>query len=694
MRATHRFPAALGLLLLGSVFALVWVGLGASRPTRAAAIGGAASPLETPTCGPMWLADTTPNVGTTDNALAGVAVISPTDVWAVGFYTDTNGIGNALIEHYTGSGWAIVSGPRPGTGGSYLEAVTAVAANDVWAVGFYRQTAGSAPQTMALHYNGTSWTQATSDSPGAAENYLYGIAMVSATDGWAVGYTADTANIYKTLTLRLNGTQWRQVPSPTPFLRVAGLRGVVVVSANEVWAVGVQVDISLTLRMYAIKWNGSVWSAVTTPTTSGCVLTAVSIASGSNLWAVGGCQTITYQTVVLRWNGSAWATVASPSPGTGDNLLGGVVSAGANDAYAVGGYNDTSGNVQTLALHWDGIAWTQISSDNPGSSGNALFAVARDPASSSTLWAVGTQSNGGASETLAEHIIIIPCEATNTPTVASTGTPTPTTAATATTTPTVPSTATGQPSSTATGTSIPATGTTTGTTTATPGEPSATPTACGLQFEDVPAGNTFYPFVRCLACRGIINGYPCGGVGEPCDPGNNPYFRPNNNVTRGQIAKIVSNAAGFNEPVSGQTFEDVLPGSTFYDFVERLVSRQIMSGYACGGPGEPCGPENRPYFRPNSNASRGQLAKIVSNAAGFHEPVSGQTFEDVLPGSTFYDFVGRLVSRSVMSGYPCGGPGEPCGPENRPYFRPGNLVTRGQTSKIVGNTFFPECDTP
>jgi hypothetical protein len=212
-----------------------------------------------------------------------------------------------------------------------------------------------------------------------------------------------------------------------------------------------------------------------------------------------------------------------------------------------------------------------------------------------------------------------------------------------------------------------------------------------LQFEDVPAGNTFYPFVRCLACRGIINGYPCGGVGEPCDPANNPYFRPNNNVTRGQIAKIVSNSAGFQEPVSGQTFEDVPPGSTFYDFIERLVSRQIMSGYACGGVGEPCGPENRPYFRPNSNASRGQLAKIVSNAAGFQEPVSGQTFEDVPPGSTFYDFIERLVSRSVMSGYPCGGVGEPCGPENRPYFRPGNLVTRGQTSKIVGNTFFPEC---
>ncbi|HET9495108.1 MAG TPA: S-layer homology domain-containing protein, partial [Chloroflexia bacterium] len=220
--------------------------------------------------------------------------------------------------------------------------------------------------------------------------------------------------------------------------------------------------------------------------------------------------------------------------------------------------------------------------------------------------------------------------------------------------------------------------------------------ACVLAFEDVPPTNTFYPFVRCMVCKGIVSGYPCGGQGEPCGPGNNAYFRPGNNVTRGQIAKIVSNSAGFNEPVTGQTFEDVPPGSTFYEFVERLVSRQVMSGYACGGSSEPCvPPDNRPYFRTNASATRGQLSKIVSNAAGYIEPVVGQSFEDVPPSHTFYEFVERLVGRGVMSGYACGSPGEPCvPPDNRPYFRPANNVTRGQTSKIVANTFFPACDPP
>jgi hypothetical protein len=156
---------------------------------------------------------------------------------------------------------------------------------------------------------------------------------------------------------------------------------------------------------------------------------------------------------------------------------------------------------------------------------------------------------------------------------------------------------------------------------------------------------------------------------------------------------MVSNAAGFSEPVSGQTFQDVPPSQTFYEFIERLTTRGYMTGYNCGGVGEPC--LGRPYFRPFANATRGQTSKIVANAAMYTEPPVGQTFEDVPPTHTFYAEIQRLATRNVMGGYVCGGSFEPCvGPENKPYFRPGNDVTRGQSSKIVANTFFPGCVTP
>jgi photosystem II stability/assembly factor-like uncharacterized protein len=253
-------------------------------------------------------------------------------------------------------------------------------------------------------------------------------------------------------------------------------------------------------------------------------------------------------------------------------------------------------------------------------------------------------------------------------------TPTPTATRTA---PAATATATGGPVSTATRTP-----TVNPSVTQPAGTATATATACAITFTDVPPTNTFYPYVQCLACRGIVQGYSDG------------TFRPNNPVTRGQLSKIVSGSAGFPEPPGEQAFEDVPVGSTFYEWVNRLANRGIIQGYPCGGANEPCVPPgNRPYFRPNANVTRGQSAKIVASAANLPAPPSGQqTFEDVSEGSTFWTWIEALAASGAINGYACGGPNEPCvPPENRPYFRPGNDVTRGQSSKIVALTFFPEC---
>ena len=99
----------------------------------------------------------------------------------------------------------------------------------------------------------------------------------------------------------------------------------------------------------------------------------------------------------------------------------------------------------------------------------------------------------------------------------------------------------------------------------------------------------------------------------------------------------------------------------FWLWIERLTVHSVMGGYSCGGLGEPCvPPTNRPYFRPGANATRGQLSKIVSNAAGLSDPPSGQQFEDVPTNHTFYVFIFRLVLRGSIGGYPCGSP--PAGP--------------------------------
>ncbi|HMA34575.1 MAG TPA: S-layer homology domain-containing protein [Chloroflexia bacterium] len=200
---------------------------------------------------------------------------------------------------------------------------------------------------------------------------------------------------------------------------------------------------------------------------------------------------------------------------------------------------------------------------------------------------------------------------------------------------------------------------------------------CG-SFSDVPYGSYYYDFIYYLACNGIVSGY------------SDTTFRPSANTTRGQLAKIAANSAGFVDPVSGQTFEDVPPSNGFYPFIERMASRGLISGYTCGGPSEPCVPPgNRPYFRWGADVTRGQLAKIIANARGLNSTPTGQTFADVPSSSPFYLYAERLAALGTISGYSCGGPGEPCDSANRPYFRVGANATRGQISKIDKLTFFP-----
>ena len=218
------------------------------------------------------------------------------------------------------------------------------------------------------------------------------------------------------------------------------------------------------------------------------------------------------------------------------------------------------------------------------------------------------------------------------------------------------------------------------------GGATATPTHCALTFTDVDPNNPFYSFIRCLACRQIVSGYA------------DSTFRWGNDVTRGQLSKIIANAAGLNAniPSTQQTFTDVPNTNTFWLFVERLAGTGAISGYTCGGPGEPCDAQNRAYFRWGNNATRGQISKITALAAGWNGPIptTQQTFTDVTPTNPFWTWIEELAARQIISGYTCGGPGEPCDAQNRAYFRWGNKATRGQMSKIAANSFYPNCQSP
>jgi hypothetical protein len=197
-----------------------------------------------------------------------------------------------------------------------------------------------------------------------------------------------------------------------------------------------------------------------------------------------------------------------------------------------------------------------------------------------------------------------------------------------------------------------------------------------MNFSDVQPADWYYGYVQYLYCHGVISGY---NTIPPCSAGGIPCFKPNNNTTRGQEAKIVVLAFNFTIDTSGGPhFTDVPMGSTFYNYVETAWNLGLVTGYADH------------TYRPDTYVTRGQIAKIVVLAAIHADPANwhlenppNNTFHDVLPGSTFYQYIETAYSHNILSGYPCGGPGQPCDPQGRPYFLPNTYATRAQISKIT-----------
>ena len=95
-------------------------------------------------------------------------------------------------------------------------------------------------------------------------------------------------------------------------------------------------------------------------------LTSVSCVSASNCVAVGGAGSFQVRTTLaMAWNGTAWSTMSTPN--NGSNELQSVSCVSASSCVAVGSAG-TPFSGTTLAMVWDGSAWSVVSSPNAGTS--------------------------------------------------------------------------------------------------------------------------------------------------------------------------------------------------------------------------------------------------------------------------------------------------------------------------------------
>jgi hypothetical protein len=302
----------------------------------------------------------------------------------VGFSPHPSGsplyIRQTLIEHWDGRNWSVVASPNPqGKTWVQLNGVAAVSANDIWAVGHSGDPSSIPLQTLAMHWDGISWSIIPSPNPGTYNgNVLNAVAAVSSNDVWAVGWyqSGPTGQEGGALTMHWDGAHWTVIPNPSR----GTLYGVTAISSNDVWAVGEQ---------SILHWNGTSWSVVSFPPPPGDsyqILKGISAVSASDIWAVGYSQSAyfygyRYYPLAYHWDGTRWNLI--PNAGNIDEYFHAVDAIAANDVWAVGDNGQTQ--------HWNGANWSRVAAPVPGLGGRFNGIAA---ASASDVWAVGSYSNG------------------------------------------------------------------------------------------------------------------------------------------------------------------------------------------------------------------------------------------------------------------------------------------------------------
>src|SRR5262249_14807472 len=147
-----------------------------------------------------------------------------------------------LIEHWDGATWSVVNSPNRTAIQNFLTGVACVSASDCWAVGAYRNGSMSQAvfETLIEHWDGTSWSIIQSPNANAAkDNRLFGVTCASTTDCWSVGQyrdSTDSSQPLQTLIEHWDGTSWSIVTSPNDVASL--LSGVACTSASDCWAIG------------------------------------------------------------------------------------------------------------------------------------------------------------------------------------------------------------------------------------------------------------------------------------------------------------------------------------------------------------------------------------------------------------------------------------------------------------------------
>jgi hypothetical protein len=243
--------------------------------------------------GTVWRA--LPNPGEAAH-LSDVVAAGPDNAWAVGYRrrSDTSDT-QPLAMHWNGRSWTVVPGTELDIGGRLFAAALPPGSRALWTVGWY----GLGPDDPGVieRYRAGSWTHMFPPTRG-----LFGVTAIAWNDLWAVGEHDHHQPGGSAIAVHWDGRGWSAVPTPAaePAHR-HDLNAVSAVSPNNVWAVGTT---SSQGRGEALieRWDGQAWSVVPAPRGIDRGLIDVSMGRYRYGWAVGNTMKDgSWTGVILRY---------------------------------------------------------------------------------------------------------------------------------------------------------------------------------------------------------------------------------------------------------------------------------------------------------------------------------------------------------------------------------------------------------
>lgn len=277
-----------------------------------------------------------------NSELYGVTEISSNDAWAVG-----SGGSGELTFHWNGTKWKNI--PNANQGGILLS-VSADASNDVWAIGV---NGNNEATTLIEHWDGRQWSVIPSPNVGTIVNFD-SVSADSSNDVWAVGYYTQNVNTYA-LVEHWDGTQWSIISVPQPGVNGTYFNGVTAISPDDVWAVGFYLDVNYHETSLTEHWDGTHWTAVSSPNPGGYgEVNAVAAVSSTDVWAVGlGGGLGSLGSFTMQWNGTQWNTISDPYPKNYQGNLDAVTALPNNQGiWAVGDYQPTPDDTKLITEYY------------------------------------------------------------------------------------------------------------------------------------------------------------------------------------------------------------------------------------------------------------------------------------------------------------------------------------------------------